>query len=588
MQLTIGMACYDDFDGVYFTVMDLLIHHREALQDAEIVVVDNAPHLPSGKTTQDFVRSLAGQAVPVGYVPFSQPVGTSPARNAIFEQAHGEYVLVLDCHVLLLPGALMRLRKFLEENHPCEDLLQGVLHSDDLSQCWTHFQDVWRAEMWGIWGSDPRGRSSDNPPFEIFAQGLGLFCARRESWLGFHPTARGFGGEECYIHEKYRRAGRKCLCLPGLGWVHRFGRPRGVSYPLTLWNKVRNYVLEHVELGLPLERVHRHFVLGEGEDPGDGSQPQGAFNRLTKEQWEYLLADPEKHIQPPSQASGCGGCGGGPAIESLEKWYDWQAEHHPDLKGHIPRLKELAAGKNLVAELGNTRGGSTAAFLAAQPKRLISVDVNPPGWLAQLTEKVNGNSFEFVQADARFVELPDGIELLFIDTQHTANQLWAELSAHAEKVQGLIVLHDTKTFGERGEDGGPGLLPALRRFLKENPQWTVLKHYEDWHGLTILSNRPEDRPKLPSTARQVFNFTKALIEHVKSGARFVSREELERRLDICALCEHRAENRCSICGCYLIDAPTGQGGKAEWADQACPIGKWLPVQELSDRGKDAV
>jgi len=587
MKLSVGMACYDDFDGVYFTVMDLLIHHREALQDAEIVIVDNAPHLPSGKTTGDFVRSLGGQPVPVRYVPLPQPVGTSPARDAIFKQAQGEYVLVVDCHVLLLPGALVYLRTFFDEHHPCDDLIQGVLHSDDFRHRWTHFQDVWRAEMWGIWGSDPRGQSPDDPPFEIFAQGLGLFCARRESWLGFHPLARGFGGEECYIHEKYRRAGRKCLCLPGLGWVHRFGRPRGVSYPLTLWNKVRNYVLEHREIGLPLDRVYRHFVLGEGEDPGDGSPPQGAFNRLTKEQWDYLLADPEKHIHPPVQkTAGCGGCGS-QTIESIDKWYEFQAENHPDLKGHIPRLKELATGKNLVVELGNARGGSTAAFLAAKPKRLVSVDVNAPGWLAQVTEKVNGTSFEFVQADSRFVELPDGIELLFIDTQHTANQVWAELNAHAGRVQGLIVLHDTKTFGERGEDGGPGLLPALRRFLKENPQWTVLKHYEDWHGLTIISNRPEDRPKLPSTARQVFNFTRAVIEHVKSGARFVSGEELERRLDICALCEHRAENRCSICGCYLIDAPTGQGGKAEWADQACPIGKWLPIQETPGQRKDA-
>ncbi len=53
------------------------------------------------------------------------------------------------------------------------------------------------------------------------------------------------------------------------------------------------------------------------------------------------------------------------------------------------------------------------------------------------------------------------------------------------------------------------------------------------------------------------------------------------RLDICALCEHRNENRCAICGCYLIDAPTGAGGKAEWADQSCPLGKWLPIEAES-------
>ena len=36
---------------------------------------------------------------------------------------------------------------------------------------------------------------------------------------------REFGGEEWYIHEKYRQAGAKCLCLPFLRWQHRFADP---------------------------------------------------------------------------------------------------------------------------------------------------------------------------------------------------------------------------------------------------------------------------------------------------------------------------------------------------------------------------
>jgi hypothetical protein len=544
----------------------------------QIVVIDNSPHSPMGQTTKTYLQSLRGNRNTI-YVPLESPQGTSVSRNAIFQHATGDYVLVVDCHVLLAPGGIPRLLRYLEANDPCDDLIQGVLCSDDLLHRWTHFQDVWRAEMWGIWGSDARGNDANNPPFEIFAQGLGLFCARRESWLGFHPLARGFGGEECYIHEKYRRAGRKCLCLPGLKWVHRFGRPGGVPYPLTQWNKVRNYVLEHLELGLPLDRIHRHFVLGEGEDPGDGSPAQGALQRMPEEDWQYLLADPENHLHPPHRSSVCGGCGDShpQRIGSLEDWYRFQAEHHPDIRGHLPRLRELAAGKNLVVELGTARGGSTAAFLAAKPKRCISVDQVGPAWVPSLKDILEDITFEFIQADSRSVDLPENIDVLFIDTKHTADQLWAELTAHAKKVAGYIVLHDTKTFGETGEDGGPGLLPALRRFLKQYPEWVVYKHYEDWHGLTVLSNLDEHKKKLPSTARQVFNFAKAALEHVKQGARFVSEEELERRLDICALCEHRRENRCSVCGCYLIDSPTGQGGKAEWAEQACPLGKWLPV-----------
>jgi glycosyltransferase involved in cell wall biosynthesis len=275
------MATYSDFDGTYFTVQSLLLHHQEALQDCEILVVDNAPHLPLAQTLQNYCRSVSSDERPVRYVPFGQAVGTSPARNAIFQHATGDYVLVLDCHVLLALGSLQRLREYLESHHPCDDLIQGVFLSDDCYQLWTHFADVWRAEMWGIWGTDPRGEDPDGEPFPIFAQGLGMFCARRESWLGFHPLARGFGGEECYIHEKYRRAGRQCLCLPGLRCVHRFARPGGVPYPLSQWNKVRNYVLEFRELGLSLDRLYRHFVEGIGEDPGDGSPPLEPLHRET-------------------------------------------------------------------------------------------------------------------------------------------------------------------------------------------------------------------------------------------------------------------------------------------------------------------
>jgi hypothetical protein len=99
-------------------------------------------------------------------------------------------------------------------------------------------------------------------PFEIGAMGLGLFTCRKDAWLGFNENFRGFGGEEWYIHEKFRKAGRKCWCLPWLGWPHRFGRSGGPKYRLDVHDKVRNYVIGHNELGIPLDRVKAHFVDG--------------------------------------------------------------------------------------------------------------------------------------------------------------------------------------------------------------------------------------------------------------------------------------------------------------------------------------
>ena len=46
--LTVGMATYDDYDGVYFSVQALRMYNRLG-NDMEIIVVDNNPDSPSGK-----------------------------------------------------------------------------------------------------------------------------------------------------------------------------------------------------------------------------------------------------------------------------------------------------------------------------------------------------------------------------------------------------------------------------------------------------------------------------------------------------------------------------------------------------------
>jgi hypothetical protein len=68
---------------------------------------------------------------------------------------------------------------------------------------------------------------------------MGVFSCRKGAWPGFNPMFRGFGGEEGYIHEKFRQAGGRCLCLPWLRWTHRFGRPAGIGYSLTVGEKLR-------------------------------------------------------------------------------------------------------------------------------------------------------------------------------------------------------------------------------------------------------------------------------------------------------------------------------------------------------------
>jgi hypothetical protein len=251
------MACYDDFNGVYFSVQALQLYHAEALRDLEILVVDNRPESPDGENVRDFVTNW----VPGGrYIAAADKVGTAAPRDLVFREAAGEAVLCIDAHVLIVPGAIRKLIDYYDANPACRDLLHGPMLHDDCMRMCTHMDPVWRCEMFGIWGSDPRGEDADGPAFEIPMHGCGLMSCRKDAWLGFNPQFRGFGGEEGYIHEKFRQAGRKVLCLPQLRWLHRFGRPGGVAYPLTRENKIRNYLLGRLELGQPYDDVLDHFA----------------------------------------------------------------------------------------------------------------------------------------------------------------------------------------------------------------------------------------------------------------------------------------------------------------------------------------
>lgn len=253
-KLTIGMLTYDDFDGVYFTIQSLRLHHAEAMEFCEFVIVDNNP---DGKHAKAVAALTKWIREPVTYVPHSGSTGTA-LRNLIFEHAKTPNVLCLDSHVLLAPGALLSLIDYMT-HLPEGDLLHGPMLMDDMKGFQTHMKPVWRDGMWGIWKVDERTRSPRAEPFEIPAMGMGLFACKREAWLGFNEQFRGFGGEECYIHEKFRQAGRKVLCLPFLRWLHRFPRPAGIPYPIKWEDRVFNYLVGHAELGLDPAPVLEHF-----------------------------------------------------------------------------------------------------------------------------------------------------------------------------------------------------------------------------------------------------------------------------------------------------------------------------------------
>lgn len=276
-KLCIGMATYDDYDGVYFSVQAIRMYHPEILDQIEILVVDNNPTGPAAVRLKELETLIPNYR----YVPEQDTVGTM-IRDRIFQEANSDYVLVMDCHVFIVPGAIQKLLEYLDSCPNTSDFLQGPLLHDDFKTLLTHFSPQWQEGMWGTWGTDPRGELADAEPFDIPMQGLGVFACRRAAWPGFNPDFRGFGGEEGYIHEKVRQGGGRTLCLPFLRWVHRFHRPLGVPYPVNWESRIRNYIIGWEELGLATDSIRSHFKEKLPEHEVDKIFEQVALERAQK------------------------------------------------------------------------------------------------------------------------------------------------------------------------------------------------------------------------------------------------------------------------------------------------------------------
>jgi hypothetical protein len=243
-RLTLGMATYDDYDGVYFSVQALRLYHPSITSRTEILVVDNNPRGQCAEALKQLEHHVAGYR----YVPADSLKGTA-VRDLVFREANADFVLCMDSHVLFVPGSLEHLLDYLDQNPTTSDLLQGPILLDDLQTLRTHFDLPWSRGS-RAWQGDDRAIFPAAPPFDIPSQGLGVFACRKDVWPGFNPRMHGIGGGEAYLHEKFRRQGARTLCLPFLRWVHRFNQPLGIPYTPTWDDRVRNFLIGASELGI--------------------------------------------------------------------------------------------------------------------------------------------------------------------------------------------------------------------------------------------------------------------------------------------------------------------------------------------------
>jgi hypothetical protein len=180
----------------------------------------------------------------------------------------------------------------------------------------------------------------------------------------------------------------------------------------------------------------------------------------------------------------------------LEEIYNQRCSTLSDINEHLPTLKKYAEECDHITEMGVRWVVSTYAFMMGGPKKLISIDINPVEKhgikvedLVELAKEKNVD-FEFQLGDTTVIEI-DETDFLFIDTWHVYQQLKTELTLHGNKARKYIGFHDTTIFETKGENGHPGLWPAIEEFLSENPHWSVRERFTNNNGLTILK-RNED------------------------------------------------------------------------------------------------
>jgi ribosomal protein S15P/S13E len=303
--ITIGMATHDDFDGVYFSIMSLVLYHKELLDQIEILVIDNNPESVHGEA----VRGLCRRVRQASYVPAGEYQGTA-VRERVFAEAKGKVAVCMDCHVFLHAGAVASLIDHFKQNPNSKDLLHGPPFYDNHDEYSTHMRPEWNGGFFGRWDSDPRGLDINGEPFDISLQGMGLFAFLKSRWLGFNHRFRGFGGEEGCIHEKFRQNGGRVLCLPFLRWTHRFDRPNAPSYPNRWQDRIRNYLIGWHELNLDYKPVLEHF--SSHLNYSQAASVQASFlpelkGRLWSYDTQYFLCDSEQQwaeAQPSLRASG--------------------------------------------------------------------------------------------------------------------------------------------------------------------------------------------------------------------------------------------------------------------------------------------
>jgi predicted O-methyltransferase YrrM len=160
-----------------------------------------------------------------------------------------------------------------------------------------------------------------------------------------------------------------------------------------------------------------------------------------------------------------------------------------DIGEHLPIFSMLVAEFKLkeIVELGTRTGNSSLTLLSAAKAnggRVLSMDIQPCEFAQERVASAGLAEFwTFRHIDDLSVpdsEIPEPIDLLFIDTRHTYNQLTAELKKYAPKLRqgSWIAIHDYVSF--------PGMTRAVRDFVASRPGSVRFYPFANQNGLALI------------------------------------------------------------------------------------------------------
>jgi hypothetical protein len=153
-----------------------------------------------------------------------------------------------------------------------------------------------------------------------------------------------------------------------------------------------------------------------------------------------------------------------------------------DICEHFPLMLKYGKQCEHITEMGVRNVVSTWGWIGSNPKKLICYDIRRSSEVQDAIDTAAdlGLDFTFHEADTRIIEIEE-TDLLFIDTEHTYDQMQKELELHGNKARKFIIFHDTAYCHEMNV--------AIKEFMEANPHWVDEEEVTNNNGFKIIKRK---------------------------------------------------------------------------------------------------